>query len=113
MTSTSDMRYLLDTNVVSALVRDPRGRVTERIRLVGEANVCTSIVVAAEQPARVRARQRSPRRELAATIAPAFPDTASGAAKSEDVVQNHLEVRVRDLVFVKLRHGTQDTFAYL
>jgi tRNA(fMet)-specific endonuclease VapC len=48
MTSTFDMRDLLDTNVVSALVRDPPGTITERIRVVGEANVCTSIVVAAE-----------------------------------------------------------------
>jgi tRNA(fMet)-specific endonuclease VapC len=42
------MRYLLDTNIVSDLVRHPQGRVTERIRQVGERNVCTSIVVAAE-----------------------------------------------------------------
>ena len=42
------MRYLLDTNIISALVRDPRGTVAVRIREVGEANVCTSIVVAAE-----------------------------------------------------------------
>ena len=42
------MRYLLDTNIVSALVRDPRGPVTERLRDAGEAHVCTSIVVAAE-----------------------------------------------------------------
>lgn len=42
------MRYLLDTSIMSALVRDPRGRVAERIRDVGEANVCTSIIVAAE-----------------------------------------------------------------
>jgi len=42
------MRYLLDTNVVSDLVRNPRGRVAERIRKVGEAQVCTSIIVAAE-----------------------------------------------------------------
>ena len=48
MTSTFEMRYLLDTNIVSALVRDPHGRVTKRIRKIGEANVCTSIVVAAE-----------------------------------------------------------------
>ena len=48
MTSSSDVKYLLDTNIISALVRDPRGKVTERIREVGEANVCTSIVVAAE-----------------------------------------------------------------
>jgi tRNA(fMet)-specific endonuclease VapC len=42
------MRYLLDTNIVSDLIRNPQGRVTERIRQVGEAQVCTSIIVAAE-----------------------------------------------------------------
>jgi len=42
------MRYLLDTNVISDLVRDPQGRVAQRIRKVGEAQVCTSIIVAAE-----------------------------------------------------------------
>ena len=41
-------RYLLDTNIVSDLVRNPQGRVTQRIREVGEAQVCTSIIVAAE-----------------------------------------------------------------
>ena len=42
------MRYLLDTSIVSDLVRNPRGRVAQRIREVGEAQVCTSIIVAAE-----------------------------------------------------------------
>lgn len=42
------MAFLLDTNIVSALVRDPQGRVTHRIREVGEAEVATSIIVAAE-----------------------------------------------------------------
>ena len=42
------MRYLLDTNIVSDLVRNPHGRVTHHIRKVGEARVCTSIIVAAE-----------------------------------------------------------------
>ncbi len=42
------MRYLLDTNILSDLVRNPQGRVTQRIREVGEARVCTSIIVAAE-----------------------------------------------------------------
>lgn len=40
--------FLLDTNILSALVRDPQGAVAEHIARVGEANVCTSIVVAAE-----------------------------------------------------------------
>ena len=42
------MRYLLDTNIVSDLIRHPQGRVAQRIREVGEAQVCTSIIVAAE-----------------------------------------------------------------
>jgi tRNA(fMet)-specific endonuclease VapC len=42
------MKYLLDTNMVSDLVRAPQGRVAEQVRAVGEARVCTSIVVAAE-----------------------------------------------------------------
>jgi tRNA(fMet)-specific endonuclease VapC len=42
------MRYLLDTNVVSDLVRNPQGKVAQHIRRVGEAQVCTSIIVAAE-----------------------------------------------------------------
>ena len=41
-------RYLLDTNVIAALVRDPHGPVARRIREVGEADVCTSVIVAAE-----------------------------------------------------------------
>jgi tRNA(fMet)-specific endonuclease VapC len=41
-------RYLLDTNIVSDLVRNPQGRITERIREVGEERICTSIIVAAE-----------------------------------------------------------------
>lgn len=42
-------RYLLDTNIVSAdLVRHPQCRVVEQIRKIGEARICTSIIVAAE-----------------------------------------------------------------
>ena len=42
------MRYLLDTNIVSDLIRNPQGRVAQHIRKIGEARVCTSIIVAAE-----------------------------------------------------------------
>lgn len=41
-------RYLLDTNIVSDLVRHPQGTVAGRIADVGEDAVCTSIIVAAE-----------------------------------------------------------------
>ena len=42
------MRYLLDTNIVSDVVRNPQGRAAEHVSRVGEAQVCTSIIVAAE-----------------------------------------------------------------
>jgi tRNA(fMet)-specific endonuclease VapC len=42
------MRFMLDTNIVSDLVRNPQGVVTRHIREVGEEQVCTSIVVSAE-----------------------------------------------------------------
>ena len=42
------LRYLLDTNILSDLIRDPQGTVARRISSVGEGTVCTSIVVAAE-----------------------------------------------------------------
>ena len=40
--------YLLDTNIVSHLVRQPQGPVAEHIADVGEANVLTSVIVACE-----------------------------------------------------------------
>lgn len=40
--------YLLDTNIVSDLMRHPQGVIAKRIARVGEDAVCTSIVVACE-----------------------------------------------------------------
>ena len=42
------MSYLLDTNIVSDLVRNPQGRSALKLAVVGEGSVCTSIIVAAE-----------------------------------------------------------------
>lgn len=39
---------MLDTNIISDLIRNPQGRAAKRIARVGEDNVCTSIIVAAE-----------------------------------------------------------------
>jgi len=39
---------MLDTNIISDLIRNPHGRAAKRIAEVGEDNVCTSIIVAAE-----------------------------------------------------------------
>jgi len=42
------LQFLLDTNVISELVRRPRGSVARKISQVGEEAVCTSIVVSCE-----------------------------------------------------------------
>jgi tRNA(fMet)-specific endonuclease VapC len=41
-------KYLLDTNILSDLVRNPQGVVADRITAAGEAQVATSVIVAAE-----------------------------------------------------------------
>lgn len=42
------LAYLLDTNILSDLVRNPQGAVAAQITKAGEDTVCTSIIVAAE-----------------------------------------------------------------
>ena len=41
-------RYLLDTNIISDLIRNPQGKAAKQIAKVGEDRICTSIIVAAE-----------------------------------------------------------------
>ncbi len=41
-------RYLLDTNILSDLIRNPQGKAARRIAKAGEDHVCTSIIVAVE-----------------------------------------------------------------
>jgi tRNA(fMet)-specific endonuclease VapC len=40
--------YMLDTNIISNLIKNPNGKAAKRIARVGESNICTSIIVAAE-----------------------------------------------------------------
>lgn len=54
------MPYLLDTNIVSDLVRHPQGRVAARIAQSGDEKVATSIIVASEMRYGA-ARRKSPR----------------------------------------------------
>ena len=39
---------MLDTNIISDLMRNPQGKAAKRLAKVGETDICTSIVVAAE-----------------------------------------------------------------
>ena len=42
------LSYLLDTNILSELVRRPRGPIARKVAEVGEAAVCTSVIVSSE-----------------------------------------------------------------
>ena len=46
--SMPEPRYLLDTNILSALIREPQGRVANLLGQRGYDRVCTSLIVAAE-----------------------------------------------------------------
>jgi tRNA(fMet)-specific endonuclease VapC len=41
-------QYMLDTNILSDLVKHPQGVVSKHIATVGEDSICTSIIVACE-----------------------------------------------------------------
>ena len=84
------MRYLLDTNIVSDLVRNPQGRIAQHIRKIGEAKVCTSIIVAAElrygsakkQSARLTAQLQAVLGALEVLPLEAPADTTYGALRA-------------------------------
>ncbi|GAB1538107.1 hypothetical protein NUACC21_07650 [Scytonema sp. NUACC21] len=40
--------YLLDTNIISEIIKNPRGEIFSKIQNVGEDTVCTSIIVTCE-----------------------------------------------------------------
>jgi tRNA(fMet)-specific endonuclease VapC len=42
------MAYMLDTNILSALVDSPDGPVSQRVERAGSRNICTSIIAAGE-----------------------------------------------------------------
>ena len=44
----TNFTYLLDTNILFDLIRNPGGRVAKRIAEMGEETICTSIIVACE-----------------------------------------------------------------
>lgn len=44
----SSRQYLLDTNIISNLWKDPQGKVYQHLQNISEDKVCTSIIVAAE-----------------------------------------------------------------
>lgn len=62
------LRYLLDTNIISDLIRHPNGRIAEHLQRVLPATSCTSIVVASEIYFGLEKRDSEPLRRQAELI---------------------------------------------
>lgn len=63
------MEYLLDSNIVSEVMRNPNGPAAHRLREVGHLAVCTSVIVSAEMLFGARKRgSRALTRRLESTL---------------------------------------------
>ena len=89
------LRYLLDTNVLSQLIRDPRGPIAQRLATAGDAQVFTSVVVASEL--RFGARKKG---------SPLLTDRVERLLASIEVAP--LEVGV-DRIYGDLRHTLESS----
>ena len=41
-------KYMLDTNIISDLIKNPQGKAAQKIKRVSEDSLCTSVIVASE-----------------------------------------------------------------
>lgn len=57
MSKNKKYQYLLDTNIISELVKYPQGTVAQKINVVGDDKICTSIIVVSEIRFGVEKRQ--------------------------------------------------------
>jgi len=57
MNKKNTYQFLLDTNIISELVKNPQGKVGQKISEIGDNKVCTSIIVASEIRFGVEKRQ--------------------------------------------------------
>jgi len=87
----SGLRYLLDTNTLSALIRQPQGPVAAMLTRRGYGTVCTSIVVAAELRFGARKRGSSVLSQKVADLLDTLPVLPLEAG----VDQTYAEIRLR------------------
>jgi tRNA(fMet)-specific endonuclease VapC len=62
------MAYLLDTGILTALIRDPAGPLVRRIAVLGERQIATSVVVAGELRYAVEGRGSARMRSAVDTV---------------------------------------------
>ncbi len=87
--------YLLDTNIISDLVRNPQGMAAKRVMACQPAELCTSIIIAAELRFGVL-RRNSPR-----------------LTEAVEAVLARLSIRAleppADAHYAEIRHGLEQT----
>lgn len=85
--------YLLDTNIISDLIKHPQGKCYSKINEVGKDQICTSVIVACELKFGV-AKKNSPRLQekvnLILRVLPILPLT-SEIEQYYAEIRNHLE----------------------
>ena len=91
--------YLLDANIVSALMHEPVGRLAQRIARAGEGNVFTSVIVAAEL---AYGGVKKPSARLSAALATVFRELDIKPLETEAV--RH---------YARLRHQLEQALDFL
>ena len=86
-------RYLLDTNIISDLMKNPQGRIAEHIARVGDEVICTSIIVAAELEFGVQKKGSAKLKERLSVILSAIDVLPLGKPAEEKYgeIRHHLE----------------------
>ena len=87
--------YLLDTNILSDLLKHPKGKIFSKIQEVGEETICTSIIVACELEfgaEKKRSRQLKERVALVLDLIQVLP-LMPRMSLDYAVVRNYLETQ--------------------
>lgn len=82
--------YLLNTNIISELVKNPRGIIFPKIQSIGEEKICTSIIVACELKFGARKKNSSQLLEKIETIL----DSIEILPLTDPVEQYYAEIRI-------------------
>jgi len=98
------MRYMLDTNILSDLIKNPFGKVAEHIRKLEPGMVCTNIIVAGELHYGVKKKSSLNLRNRITQILTIIPVLILGEQVSvtygtirADLEKNGLPIGVNDL----------------
>ena len=95
----AEYRYLLDTNILSELIKNPAGRVAEKINVLGvENDCCTSIIVACELRYGAAKKQSAKLSFNVEQVLNSLPILALEASVDEVYAAIRVDLEKRDLI---------------